>query len=343
MELDLETFLTTLYVMVDDWYQSHVRPHLPVTGRPTPKLSESEVLCLGLAAQWRVGVPWKSERGCLRYLRKHCRALFPHLTSQSAFNRRVRRLWGAFLRLQEAVAEGQVTPDEFEILDTAPVPVARGARSFHPGWLVEEARIGKGGNHRYFYGVRLLLSLSRRGVATGWVLGAGNVQERWLAELLLSARAGCPQLRGPCQKGRGTPRLEPPTKWVGPPVSSGRARGRPLLTDPGFGGGDWWEHWQHDYQATVISEPKQASRELSRWFGSLRQVVETAFAHLCDTFGLRYPGAHTKWGPLTRVAAKVAAYNVAIAINRSLGRPDFPPCNTDRLMALSCRRHHAFR
>ncbi len=62
MELDLETFLTTLYVMVDDLYQRHVRPHRPARGGPASALSDSEVLCLGLAAQWRSGVPWKTER-----------------------------------------------------------------------------------------------------------------------------------------------------------------------------------------------------------------------------------------------------------------------------------------
>jgi hypothetical protein len=62
MDLDLETFLTRLYVRVDDLYQQVVRPQMPVGGRPTPRLSDSEVLCLGLATQWRSGVPRQSER-----------------------------------------------------------------------------------------------------------------------------------------------------------------------------------------------------------------------------------------------------------------------------------------
>ena len=36
----------------------------------------------------------KSERGIMRYVRKHLRHLFPTLLTQSAFNRRLRRLWG---------------------------------------------------------------------------------------------------------------------------------------------------------------------------------------------------------------------------------------------------------
>ena len=30
MELDLETFLVALYVIVDDLYQSHIQPRMPV-------------------------------------------------------------------------------------------------------------------------------------------------------------------------------------------------------------------------------------------------------------------------------------------------------------------------
>jgi len=66
MDLALATFLSALYVIVDDVYQTHIRPQRPVCGDPSALLSESEVLCLGLAAQWRRGVPWQSERGIVR-------------------------------------------------------------------------------------------------------------------------------------------------------------------------------------------------------------------------------------------------------------------------------------
>jgi hypothetical protein len=57
MDLDLETFLTALYVIVDDLYQSHIHPMMPASGGPPAEMSDSEVLCLGLASQWRSGVP----------------------------------------------------------------------------------------------------------------------------------------------------------------------------------------------------------------------------------------------------------------------------------------------
>ena len=253
MELDLETFLTLLYVITDDLYENVVLPKLPTTGGPEPNLSDSEVLCLGLAAQWRSGVPWKTERGFVRYALKHLRPYFPGMTSQSAFNRRLRRLWGAYILIQQAIADQLWSPDDCEIMDCAPVPVAHGARSFHPGWLADIARIGKGGNDRYFYGVHLLLVVSSSGVITGWTLAAGNIQDRWLAELLLSSRTGQPNWLG-----------RPPRMvtygWRHPATGSDRRRAvaaapGPILADLGYNGADWQRHWATDYDALVLTPP----------------------------------------------------------------------------------------
>jgi hypothetical protein len=319
--LDLETFLTTLYVITDDLYAACVQIKMPETGGPVPKLSDSEVLCLGLAAQWRSGVPWKSERGFVRYALAHLRPYFPGMISQSAFNRRLRRLWGAFILIQQAVAEQLRSVDDCELMDCVPVPIARGARSFHPGWLAGIAHIGKGGNDRYFFGLHLLLVVSASGAATGWTLAAGNIQERWLAELLLSSRAGQPQLVGPADD-TGVPRLDPPSDWLGPVQSCGLRRTYPVVADLGYGGDDWQRHWLHDFGTAVLTPPVWERHQARIWFSSLRQAIETAFAALVDVFGLHFPRAHGTWGLLTRIGAKIAAYNVGILVNRYFGRPD---------------------
>jgi hypothetical protein len=283
MDLDLETFLIALYVMVDDFSQSHIRPQMPASGGPLAHMSDSEVLCLGLAAQWRSGVPWKSEHGVLRYVRKHLRHLFPTLLSHSAFNRRLRRLWGACLLLQAAVAEALATGQECAVMDGFPIPVAHGARSFHPGWLAEIARLGKGGNDRYFYGVRLLMLISQSGVATGWGLASGNVQERWGAERLFSTRAGRPQLQGPPDPETHQPTVTPPSDWMAPVSSGGAAWNKPVMTDRGCRGDDGLQQWATAYGVQVFPPPKPAA-------GATRQV---------------------------------AAYNLGILMHRLLGRPDF--------------------
>jgi len=258
----------------------------------------------------------------MRYVRKHLRHLFPTVLTQSAFNRRLRRLWGAFILIQDAVAE-RLAQGDYDVMDGFPIPVAHGARSFTPGWLADIARIGKGGNDRYFYGVRMMMVINQHGVATGWALASGNVQERWVAELLFSTRAGVPGVSGPLDDQGHKPKVTPPEEWMAAVPSGGVASKKPILSDCGFRGDDWLEHWATAYGIQVCPLPKAAPRATRHRLSSVRQVVETTFANLSESFGLKYPGAHSTWGLLMRVAAKVAAYNLGIMINRLLGRPDF--------------------
>jgi hypothetical protein len=256
-------------------------------------------------------------------VRKHLRPLFPALRTQSAFNRRLRRLWGAFLLIHDAVAEALMEAGDYDVMDGFPIPVAHGARSFHPGWLADIARMGKGGNDRYFYGVRMMMVISQHGVATGWALASGNVQERWVAELLFRTRAGVCGVHGPLDPETHQPTVTPPTEWMAVLPSCGAPSPKPILSDSGFRGEEWLTHWATAYAAHVCPLSDAASGAQRRWWSAARQVVETTFAHLTESFGLKYPGAHSTWGLLMRVAAKVAAYNLGLMINRLLGRPDF--------------------
>jgi hypothetical protein len=103
MDLDLETFLTTLYVMVDDLFQEHVRPRLPACGRPQ---------ALG-------------ERGAL-----------PGVGGPVALRRPLEeRTQLPALCRQEALAQKLITPEEYELFDCVPIPVARGLVPFmRAGW-----------------------------------------------------------------------------------------------------------------------------------------------------------------------------------------------------------------
>jgi hypothetical protein len=82
--VDVDTFLTALYVTVDDFRQSH-----PPKRRPGPQasLSESEVVTLAIFARWS---RFASERDFYRYASGHLRDAFPTLPGRSQFNRLVR-------------------------------------------------------------------------------------------------------------------------------------------------------------------------------------------------------------------------------------------------------------
>ena len=264
MDLDLETFLGAVYVIVDALYQSDIAPRMPACGGPPAQRSDSEVLCLGLAGQWRSGVPWKSERGIMRYVRTHLRHVCPTVLPQRAFNRRLRRLWGACILIQDAVA-GQLAQGAYDVMDGFPMPVAQGARSFHPGWLADIARIGTGGHDRSCYGVRMMMGINHHGVATGWALASGHGQERWVAEWLFSTRAGVPGLPGPLDAKGPQPTVTPPEAWMAVVPSGGAASQNPILSDGGFRGDDWLAHGAQAYGAQVYPLPTAAPRAERRW------------------------------------------------------------------------------
>ena len=126
--MDLETFVTTLYVMVDDFCQSELEPEEPKSG-PQASLSRSEVITLALFGQW---VHFPSERAFYRYAEHHLQAAFPQLPDRSQFNRlqRVHRdAITAFALFLVQVLQAQRCA--YEVLDST-AAVTRDARTTRP-------------------------------------------------------------------------------------------------------------------------------------------------------------------------------------------------------------------
>jgi hypothetical protein len=340
MDLDLDTFLTTVYCIVDDLYQEQIAPQRPVRPGPKPELSDSEVLCLALLAQWQGR---RSERAFVAYAVRRWRRYFPRLLSQSAFNRRSRDLSGALGRLGPAIAEqaqrvlGQSVA--YEVTDGVPVPLLRKCRANRQRWFGAEAGMGKGGSdQQWYYGVHLLLLVRPTGFIGGWIAGPAPTEERWLLEAVLRWRrwpqaavptaAELAAVLGPSHQGR---ERVGPTGPLGPRLGVGMAHdGVPVLGDLGFRGEQWQRHWQQAYGTGVLTKgefsPAAAPPDLRQaryWFSGLRQVVETVNGILEDRLGLWFPRAHSYWGLLTRLAAKVAAFNLAVYVNYLVGRPPF--------------------
>ncbi|MCH8229068.1 MAG: transposase [Chloroflexi bacterium] len=105
---------------------------------------------------------------------------------------------------------------------------------------------------------------------------------------------------------------------------AGEAAGEIYLADRGFSGRSWERHWNHSYGARIIT-PRNASQHFAspRELNRRRQIVETVFGILCDTFRLKFPRARTIEGLEARIACKIAALNAGILINRMYGRNKF--------------------
>ncbi len=339
--LDEDTFLTTVYCVVDDLYRQYVEPvraHLP--GR-RGEMSDSEVLTLMLLCQWQ---PARSERQFVAWAAEHWRAYFPRLLSQSAFNRRTRQLYGVVAHLSEWIRQSvEAQLDEtsaYEVLDGVPVPLMRRCRGRRHHSFGIEADFGYGGSDQeLYYGVKVMAGVDAAGFVTGWVVGPASTEEHWLAEALFLWRQYPTALEpraeylaeelGPSHRHGGQRRG--PNGPLRGRESAGQASARPSLSDLGLHGQHWRHHWRQHLNAKVLLKTDYApgperQRSVS-WFNRVRHTVEQTFSVLDAVFGLKFPRARTYWGLLTRLAAKISAYNLAIGINHLFGRPTYAVFN----------------
>ncbi|MCA1838432.1 MAG: transposase [Actinobacteria bacterium] len=301
--VDVDTFLTTLYVIVDDFCQSRAPRK-----RPGPKaaLSDSEVVALAIFARWG---RFSSERDFFRYAQSRLREAFPTLPDRSQFNRLVRSCVG--LIEEVALHLLALMPDAqgggggaYEALDASAMPV-RNAKRRGEGWLAGYADIGWSNSLGWYEGFCLLVAVAPTGVITGFGFASASTKDQPLAETFFALRA------------QPDPRLQ----------SVGSAASGPYVLDKGFEGGDNHRRWRNRYGARVICSPKRNGRKrkwpkrLRRWAASIRQIVESVFEKLHDTFGLRGERPHELSGLRARLAARVALHNFCIWLNEQLGRP----------------------
>lgn len=292
--IDLETFLTTLYVMIDDFCQSELVFEQPKPG-PQASLSQSEVMTLALFGQW---VQFPSERAFYRYAHQHLRDAFPRLPNRSQFNRQQRLHRDkitAFALFLVQMLHAQETA--YEVLDST-AAVTRDAKRRGTGWLAGQADIGWSNRIGWYEGFHLLLCVTAQGVITGFGFGCASTHDQHLAATLLAARCTpSPRLPGAGHPAQGS-----------------------YVADKGFAGEKPRQHFHYAYQVDLITPPHQRSKlrwpkALRRWLASLRQIIETVNDKLLNTFRLARERPHDLTGFQARLAAKVALHNFCIWFN----------------------------
>jgi hypothetical protein len=296
--MDPDTFLTTLYVLVDTCCSE-----LPVARRrgPAPALTRGEAVTLALFSQWgRFG----SERDFYRYADRRLRGAFPRLPHRTQLNRQIRRERDTIVAVGQAIADRLgARASEYEVLDGTAAPVRHVKRS-GAGWLGGEVAIGKSSRLGWYEGFVVLIAASPTGVITGYGFAPANTKDQALAETFLAARRAAPA------------RLP----------SVGRPSGEPYLADSGFIGAKRHADWADAYGARVICPPYRSAAKnwppaLRRWLGGLRQIIESVNGKLVQLFRLDKDRPHAIDGFAARLAAKVALHNACCWLNRRLGRP----------------------
>jgi hypothetical protein len=287
MTLDLDTFLTAVYTMVDDWYKVRIATQSPKRPGPAGALSTSEVLTLAVLSHWYV---FPSERAFWRWARVHLHAYFPALGSQSRFNRRVRQLGPMLEQLYRDMAQTLARPSAYRVLDATPVPVCGIARWRRSPFRGEAAKSWCAAKQEWYFGFKLFLAVTPEGVITSAALTPANVGDRPGAEAILTQE-------------------QHPT----------------YLADKGFCSVGWEQEWQERFGVAVIAAPNRRHKRAwsegrYRRMSGLRQVVEVVIGQLKERFGLERHRAKTMEGLCARLGAKLAAYTLGQHLNRTYHR-----------------------
>jgi hypothetical protein len=177
MHADLDTLLTTVYCMADDFL-----PCKPDNARRRVTDAEVVTLCV---AQAIMGEP--EDPRFLARARKELRQLFPGLPRQPGYWKRRRALAATIERLVAVFArECPGAHDDLVLIDSTPVECGRSIETTRRSELAPWCAHGYCASHsRHFWGMRLHAAFGADGTPRAWALAPANVGEREMAEALL--------------------------------------------------------------------------------------------------------------------------------------------------------------
>ncbi len=278
MTTDLEALVVAGYVFADD-YLVPARP-----GRPA-KVSDAELVALAVC-QAATGIV--SDRQFLGLVGRVLPGWFPHLPDQSQYNRRLRQLVELLAAVQQRLARwldaGGARLADGTLLEVANYPGCA-ARSGFAG----AARFGYAkSQHRFVYGLRLVLLSDRRGLPLGYTLVPANEKEyEPVADLLTGTEATL------------------------------------LLADKGLWGRAYRERLASAGTSLVTPAKERTGRNErdERALAAGRLVIESVFANLKGQMRLERHLAKTPAGLAARIAQRLLALTLAMLLNSLAGRP----------------------
>jgi len=275
---DLEALVVAAYVFADEY------PVPARTGR-RPRVSDAELVALAVA-QAAIGI--SSDRQFLGLIGRVLPGWFPHLPEQSQYNRRLRALVELISIVQQQLARwldaGGVRLADGSQLAVASYPGCQ-QRSHFAGF----ARYGYSkSQHRFVWGVRLVLLTDGRGLPLGYTLVPANEKEyEPLADLLTGIPAAV------------------------------------VVADKGFWGRDYRERLAATGTTLLTPDRRRthANENRERALASTRLVIESVFANLKGQMRLERHLAKTPAGLAARIAQRILALTLAILLNTLTGRP----------------------
>jgi hypothetical protein len=294
VDADLDTLATALYVRTDDLLKAFPEraPWRPASGI-RPQITDAELITL---AVMQALLGRTSEARWLRQAHAELRHLFPYLPGQPGYNKRLRRLTDTIGWLIAVLArDTSLWADDVWVVDSTPVECARSRETVRRSALAGWAEYGYCASHsRYFWGLRLHLLCSLRGLPVGFALSGAKADER---DVLLGILAADPALTS----GRGGQTVIADRHYYGRQFEATLAEAGLQLLRP--------------------ARANEAPRPGAQLFKPLRQVIESINDTFKGQLDLEQHGGHTPTGVWVRVLQRVLALTAAIWHNDHIGAP----------------------
>lgn len=243
-----------------------------------------------------------SERRFLRHAREHLIGMFPDLTGQSGFNKRLRALASTMAWLvSELAAQTSIFTDDIWVADSTPVECARSRETVKRSELAGWAEYGYCASHsRYFWGLRLHLVTTLHGLPIAWALTGAKANEREVFEALIANNPALAHRHEVCDQ----------------------IRRQITLADKGYNG----RAFEADMTEAGIGVLRPARkcekpRPGQEFFKPLRQIIESVNDTFKGQLSLERHGGRTIAGVFARIAARVLALTAAIWHNDRIGAP----------------------
>lgn len=276
MTPDLEALVVAAYVFADEY---------PVPARPGPKakISDAELVALSVC-QAAMGL--SSDRQFLGLVSYRLPGWFPHIPSQSQYNRRLERLTGLMTAVQQRLARLLDTGGP-RIADGTLIGVANYAGCAQRSEFAGTAAYGYcAAKSEYVWGVRLVVRADLRGLPLAYTWVPANEHE-----------------------------YEPLLDLVEP--------GETVIADKGLWGRAYNERMTctEVELLTPARERTASNRNRERTLASTRLVIESVFSNLKEQMRLERHLAKTPAGLAQRIAQRLLALTLGILLNTLSGRP----------------------
>ncbi|MCP4459976.1 MAG: IS982 family transposase [Cytophagales bacterium] len=299
-ELGLETFFIIVFCVVDNLYQLLVGPqsNLRTSNNSNPIFTDVEVITIALVGELKGE---NSERAWWRFVNKNYGHLFPHLCSRTRYGRRLKRLSQVMEMIrQNLLYRLDANVDSYRLVDSFPFRLAKLPRLARSSKPFEYA--GSVGFcptlKEYYYGFKVNLITELRGIPIAFVLTPANPHDTEGLKQLLNEMI---------ELGFHSMTIV-------------------IVGDKGYIGKEYAQFIKENYGIKLMAIQKNYDKKMPKsglnvLLTKTRRLVETTIGCLTETMNANWTYCRSIKGLITKLIAKITAFNIANYINFIINEP----------------------